>query len=109
MAIHPMVAVFSRMQCPGEVYQLNLPGSREAATDFLINTPWSRMPLCKFLEKIPKSLLQATRPRVRLEMSGVRKMFAPEIRYFVEYLGAFHVTLKSGTELPDARGFEVKS
>lgn len=46
---------------------------------------------------------------MRLEMSRVRKMFAPEMRHFVEYLGAFHVTLKSGTELPDARGFEVES
>lgn len=75
MATHPMVAVFPRMQCPREVYQLNLPGSREAAADFLINTPWSRMPLCKFLEEIPKSLLQATRPRVRLEVSGVEEDF----------------------------------
>lgn len=46
---------------------------------------------------------------MRLEMSGVRKMFAPERRHFVEYLRAFHVTSKSGTELPDARGFEVES
>lgn len=37
----PMMAVFSRIQRPREVYQLNLPGSREATADFLINTPWS--------------------------------------------------------------------
>lgn len=36
---HGGCVLFSRMQCPGEVYQLNLPGSREAAADFLINTP----------------------------------------------------------------------
>lgn len=47
------MAVFSRMQCPRKVYQLNLPGSRETSTDFLVNTPWSQMPLCKFLKKIP--------------------------------------------------------
>lgn len=50
-----MMAVFSRMQCPREVYQLNLPGSREANADFLVNTSWSQMPLCKFLKKIPKA------------------------------------------------------
>lgn len=49
----PMMSVFPRMQCPREVYQLNLPGSREATADFLTNSLWS---LCKFLEKIPQSL-----------------------------------------------------
>lgn len=45
-----------------------------------------------------------------LGMNCVREMFAPEMRHFVQYLGAFHVTLKSGAELaPDAREFEVES
>lgn len=39
----------------------------------------------------------------------MREMFAPETRHFVQDLGAFHVTLKSGAEPPDARGFEVES
>lgn len=42
-------------------------------------------------------------------MNCVREMFAPEMRHFVQYLGVFHVTLKSGAEPPDARGFEVES
>lgn len=38
----------------------------------------------------------------------MREMFAPEMRHFVQYLGAFHVTLKSGAEPPDARGLKLK-
>lgn len=32
----------------------------------------------------------------------MRKLFAPEMRHSVQYLGVFLVTLKSGAELPDA-------